>query len=104
MSFDIDNALGEMADAMKLSVAGDLGDIRSFALEALNKQRASLEELAQARLDGDLDDEELQEELAREMLVVETELLAVTVMGKAMVQKAINAAIGVLMKIVTTAL
>ncbi len=99
MSFNINVALGEMADAMQLSVACDAGDIQQFALKALNRQKAAFEELAIALADGDLDQDEFQDEIAREMLVVETELLAVTAMGKAMVQKAINAAINTLVQL-----
>lgn len=100
MSFDISSAIGEMAGAMQASVAEDAGDIAQFAQRVLMNQKDSLAELAQARLDGDLDEEEFTDELKREMLVTETELLALTVMGKAAIQKAIQAATSVLLSLV----
>lgn len=100
MSFEIDNALAQMVDAMKVAVGESAQEMEKFALAALAKQKAALEELTQARLDGDLDDEEFEDEIKREMLVMETELLTLTVMGKALVQKAINAAIAALTTIV----
>ena len=85
---------------MKDSLGEGAGDIASYAVKALKNQKASLAELAEARQSGELDEAEFEEELQREMLITETEMLAVTVIGKAAIQKAIQAAIGVLTKLV----
>lgn len=104
MSFDISESIGQMASAMEQSVGQDIsvgaGQIASFAAQALSKQKESLAELAQARLENELDQDEFEEELQREMLIVETEMLTADVMAKAAVQKAIQAAITVLSKAV----
>ncbi|MFT4928626.1 MAG: hypothetical protein ACI8WB_004746 [Phenylobacterium sp.] len=93
-------AMGQMAGAMGHSITDGADDIRAFAQQALLNQQDALVELAQARLDGSLDQQEFEQELTREMLIVETEMLAVTVIGKAALQKAIQAAMGVLFKLV----
>ena len=100
MSFDINNAIGQMINTMKSTANQDGIDISTYAAKVLDNQKESLAELVQARLDGDLDQAEFEEELQREKLVAESELLALEVMGKAMVQKALNAAFEVLVKMV----
>lgn len=93
MDFDIDSAIGGMSDAMQGSLGEGAGEIASFALTALSKQKDALAELADALRTGDISRQDFEEEMQRQMLIVETELLTVTVIGKAAIQKAINAAI-----------
>ena len=100
MSFDISDSIGQMAGAMEQSVGKDASEFASYAVEVLSKQQEALAELAEARLEGELDQDEFEEELQREMLIVESEMLAANVIAKAAVQKAIQAAIKVLTKAV----
>lgn len=99
MSFDISSAIGDMAGAMSDSIGEGAGDLAGFAVAALSKQAEALAELAEARASGELDEAEFEAELQREMLITETEMLAVTVIGKAALQKAIQAAVGALTKL-----
>lgn len=94
MSFDINSAISEMAGVMGGSIGKGVADIAIFADKALSNQKEALAELAQARQEGELDDAEFAQELQREMLVVESEMLTVTAIGKAALQQAIQAAIG----------
>ena len=96
MDFDIDSAIGGMSDAMQGSLGEGVDDIASFAVTALSKQKDALAELADALRSGDIEQEDFEQEMQRQMLIVETELLTVTVIGKAAIQKAINAAISAL--------
>lgn len=100
MSFNIDNAISQMVGAMKSSLGADVKDISSYATQVFENQKESLAELSQALLDGDLDQQEFEQELQREKLVSETELLALQVMGKAAIQQALTAAFNVLIKLV----
>lgn len=99
MDFNIDSAIGSMGDAMQGSLGEGVGDIASFAVAALSKQKDSLAELADALRSGDINQQDFEEEMQRQMVIVETELLTVTVIGKAAIQKAINAAISALSSI-----
>ncbi|NQZ11232.1 MAG: hypothetical protein HRT35_29115 [Algicola sp.] len=100
MNFDINSAISEMAGAMQGSVGKGVADIAIAANTALSNQKEALAALAEALQQGDLDEAEFAQELQREMLVVETQMLTVTVIGKAAVQKALQAAIGTLTSLI----
>jgi hypothetical protein len=103
MSFDIGAVLGDMAGAVKDVVSGDLGKVRGYAKTIMENERASLEELAQARLAGEISEEEFNDEIEREKKVLEAELLTLEIMTKAMTQKAVNSAIDIFVKAVKLA-
>ena len=70
----------------------DLTSELSSAIEAsFAKNSASLNELIQARADGELSSEEFQLELEREKQIQEAELLTLQVAAKAKVQKVMDA-------------
>lgn len=103
MSFDIGAVLGDMAGAVRNVVSGDSGKVRGYAKTIMENERGSLEELAQARLAGEISEEEFNDEIEREKKVLEAELLTLEIMTKAMTQKAVNSAIDIFVKAVKLA-
>lgn len=104
MSFDIAKVLQDMTTAVKDTVQEEVGDISQYAKQIMENEKESLEELASARLSGEIDDDIFKREIERERTVVETELLTIEVMTKALSQKAVNAAIDVFIQAVKLAL
>ena len=72
--------------------------------QVLNNNKATIEELVQARLAGDINQEEFDIELLREQLVVEAEMITLDIASKAEVQKVINTAVSSLTSSVQAAL
>ncbi len=101
--FDVGAVLEEMLGQFTSAIGDGAGNAAAYGREIFEKQRASLEELAMARLNGDIDDDELAGEIEREKLVVETELITMQIFAKATVQNAVNAAMGVFYKAVQAA-
>jgi len=89
MSNPIENAL----ESVKHTLAKeDLTSELSSAIEAsFAKNSVSLDELIQARAEGELSPEEFQIELEREKKIQEAELLTLQVAAKAKVQKVMDA-------------
>lgn len=104
MSFDIDKIINDMAQAIRDEVKVNIGDIKEYANKILENEKQSLEELGQARVSGEIDDETFEKELEREKKVVEAELLTIKIMTKALAQKAVNAAIDIFAKAVKLAI
>lgn len=104
MSFDIDKVINDMAKAIKDEVKINVGDIKEYADKILENEKQSLEELGQARVSGEIDDEVFEREVEREKKVVEAELMTIRIMNKALAQKAVNAAIDIFVKAVKLAL
>lgn len=103
MSFNIDQVLKDMADAVSDAVKEGTGDIKTSAEEILDSEKESLKELGEARLRGDIDQAVFDREIEREKKVVEAELLTIKIMTKALAQIAVNAAIEVFVKAVKAA-
>ena len=104
MGFDIGEVLKDMTKAVQSSVREDIGDISEYENQILKNQKNSLKELGMARVSGEIDDEVFDREIEREKIVLETELLTIQIMTKALSQKAVNAAIDVFVKAVKAAL
>lgn len=104
MSFDIDQVLKDMADAISDTVKEGAGDINSSVKEILEAEKKSLKELGEARLRGKIKQDVFDREIEREKKVVEAELLTIQIMTKAVSQKAVNAAIDVFVKAVKAAI
>lgn len=90
---DIDAILKKMVAAANDAVEGDVGEITDYAKQIVEQQKQSLEELAKARISGEIDDDIFEQEVEREKQVVKAQLLAVQIMTEAATQKAVNAAI-----------
>jgi hypothetical protein len=104
MSFDISAVLGDMADAVTSIVKDDAGKIGGYAKTIMENEKEALEELALARLAGEISEEEFNDEIDREKKVVEAELLTLEIMTEAMAQKAVNTALDIFAKAVKIAL
>lgn len=104
MSFDIDQVLKDMAEAVSNAIEEGAGDIKSSAKEILDAEKESLKELGEARLNGEIEQDVFDREIEREKKVVEAELLTIQIMTKALAQKAVNAAIDVFVKAVKAAI
>ena len=80
-----------------LNVVGDEAQQMSGPLQrALNAQKASIQALAEAKLNGEISESEFIAELEREKAILEIELITLEIIAKATVQKAINAAMSCL--------
>lgn len=104
MSFDMDQVMQEMAGVINEAGKQAEGDVKTYSKTVLEKHRKSLQELGEARLRGDIKTRVFERELAREKLVLEAEMLALKIIGKAAMQKAVNGAIAVFVKAVKAAL
>jgi len=78
----------------------DVGDVSEFMRQALEANKASIEELLVAKKNNEITQSDFEYELERERLVFESELLAAQVMTKAMVAKISDIAFGQLAKLV----
>jgi hypothetical protein len=104
MGFDIKAVLGDMLAAVKGVVATDFPKVQNCVKKALAEEQAFLEQLAQARLDGEIDDDILAQQLRDEEATLEASLLVCQVLTKKLVQDAANAAIEVFNTAVKTAI
>jgi len=96
MSFDINSVLNSMKNAAVDAVKDDIGSTADFLKKIFENEKDALEVLAEARITGEITDKEFQNELEREKKVFEVEMLTISIMTKAIAQKAANAAIEVL--------
>lgn len=103
MSFDINEVLFQMSDAIKQNVAENWEEVKTPANIFLQnrKERFALlaellikKEISQARFDSRMEDEKL---------IAEAEFHAIAVISKAIAQKAANAAIDIFQKAVMAA-
>ena len=90
MEFDIAKTLQDVSGQV-MSDMGEAGS--SFAGElgkAFAEKEQSLAELSNAYLQGELDEDDLKFELAREQKVIEAQLITLEIAAKAAIQKAVN--------------
>lgn len=104
MEFNIDVVLSDMLAVIKGTVADNWDEVKSTADQMLSRKKERLALLAELRIKGEINQEKFESRLADEKLVVEAELNAVTVISKAIAQKAANAAMEVLDKAVMVAI
>ena len=104
MEFDIDKTLGDMLDAISGVITEDWPKVKSCVNRALQDEKDALEAMAKARLDGEIDDEDMKSQLADEKEALKAALLVCKIKAKAMAQKAANAAIEVLAGAIKAAL
>jgi len=104
MSFDIDATIDGMIGAASGVVAAEWGNVQGCVEQALRTQKAALADIALARLEGAIDDDDLQSQLADEAVALEAALLACQVRARVMAQQAANAAMDVLREAIRIAL
>ena len=95
MAFNINTTLTDMLDAIKGVVSKEWPKVRGCINKALTEEQQALEDMAKARLAGDIDDAMLAGQLDDEKETLKTVLLVCEVMSKKMAQDAVNAAIDV---------
>ena len=103
MAFDIDTVLSDMQAALREAAGGGGRDMRAFAERAVAEHREALAALAEARIAGHIDGAAFDHEIERERRVLESELLALEIMGRAAAQRAVNEALAVFARAVATA-
>lgn len=104
MSLNIDNTLESMALAIKDVISSESPALRDCIRKALDDERQALQDIASARLAGEITDEDMQSQLEDEEAALRAVLLACQVRSKAIIQKAANAAIKVFTDAVTGAI
>lgn len=104
MSFDVEDVLEQMAEAINNEVKNGVGDIKVYAKEIMEKEKESLRELGTARVTNQISDEVFNREIEREKKVVEAELLTMQIMTKALAQRAVNAALKIFVNAVRAAI
>ncbi|MBI4654420.1 MAG: hypothetical protein HY752_05445 [Nitrospirae bacterium] len=104
MGFDIDKTLNEMAKAIGAIFTGEWPKVKDCVENVLKDERKALADIAKARLSDNINDDELKSQLEDEQATLEAALLVCGLKAKAMVQKAINAALKVFEDAVKTAI
>lgn len=104
MAFNIGEVLGGMADAIGKVLGTEWPKVRTCAKAALKDERDALEEIAKARINGEIDDAEMKSQLDDEKEALKAALLVCEVKAKVAAQKAANAAIKVLTDAIKAAL
>jgi len=103
MAFNIGEVLNDMAAAAAEVLGEEWPKARTCLKAALRDERDALKDIAQARIDKEISDAEMREQLADEKETVKAALLACEVIGKVAAQKAVNAAIRVLVDAIRAA-
>ncbi|SFB65267.1 hypothetical protein [Azotobacter beijerinckii] len=104
MAFDIEEVLDGMLDAAAGVLSAEWPKVRACVKTALEEERDALEAIAKARLNGEIDDDEMNSQLKDEKETLKAALLVCKVKGKIAAQKAANAAIKVLSDAIKAAL
>lgn len=104
MSFNIESVLSGMLAAASEVLSTEWPKVKSCVERAFKEERDALEAIAQARLTGEIDDDDMESELEDEKATLKVALLACDVAGKVAAQNAANAAIGVLQNAIKAAL
>jgi len=104
MAFDIGNVLKEMVSAAGDVLATESPKIKGCVKAAFEEEKDALEDIARARLEGEIDDDDLKSQIADEGEALKAALLACKVKGKVAAQKAANAAIKVFTGALKTAI
>jgi hypothetical protein len=104
MAFDLDKTLGDMLGAAGGVITGEWPKVKACVQKALQDERDALEAIAQGRLNGEIDDDEMKSELDDEKDTLRAALLACQVQSRAVAQKAANAAIETLQAAIEAAL
>lgn len=104
MSLDINKVFSDMAKVAGQSIEKDGPAISAGLTEVLKNNKQSIAELAKARAEGDINNEDFEMELAREKMIVQAEMISLEISSKAAVQKAINGAMEVLTKAISAAM
>ena len=104
MAFEIDKVIDQMVAAVSGEVAEGWDDVQGCVKGALQREKQAFADIAKARINGEIDDEETEEQIADEAEVLKAELLVCKIKAKISAQEAVNAAIKVLNEAIGSAL
>jgi hypothetical protein len=104
MAFKIDEVIGDMAQAIKGSVKEDWPDTKEAVKQFLERRKERMKLIAELVLKGVLTIETVQPYLDIEKDLLEMEILGVTIITKAVAQKAATKAMKVLLDAVKAAI
>ena len=92
MIIDMNGILQEMVDVIAATLKKDGQKVKNQTRELLQAHKDALVELSGFALDGELTEEELESEIAEEMVILESELVDSGIAGKTAAEKAVSAA------------
>lgn len=92
MSFDLNKTLEDMLAAAKAVFADEWPNVKDDMQRVLNDEKEALKDIAEARIRGEINDEELEEQLKDEKEAFEAGLSMARASTKATMQHALNAA------------
>lgn len=104
MSFDIEGTIGDMVAAISGVISDEWSGVEACVKQALNDEKGALENIAKARIDNEINDDDLKSHLEDEIVVLEAALLACKVKAKILVQNAANSAMDVLKEAIKVAI
>ena len=96
MSFDIEGTIGDMTSAISAVISDEWPGVEGCVKKALDDEKDALADIAKARIDGEIDDEDLISQIEDEKVALEAAMLACNVKAKIMAQNAANSAMDVL--------
>lgn len=104
MKFSLEQTLKDMLDAMQGELRKDWPKVRAVMEQFLERRKQRLKLLVDSHLKGEITQAQFEDRLNTvEKMHLEAEIHALKVVSKAMAQKAANAAIEVLEKVVRLA-
>lgn len=104
MSFDIENTAKAMLEAMKGTLATEWPKIQQCTEKAMREEQEALQDIANARIEGFIDDDEMKSQLDDEKETLAAVLLVCKIKAKKAAETAANAAIKVLEDAIRAAL
>lgn len=91
MAFDINGTLDGMLKAGLGVLTGELPGLGDCVKQALLEEKDALKAIAEARLKGEINDDQMKSELEDEVETLEAAILACKVKAEAAAQKAVQA-------------
>ena len=104
MEFDISAVATEMLSVVKDTVKENWKHVKGTATSYINNKKDRLELLASLRLMNEIEEEFFLKRLNDEKKILESELLSLKILSKAIAQKAANAAFDVFNKFIDSAI
>ena len=104
MDFDFNKVSADMLSVIKGTVEDNWDQVEIAANQFFQRRNERLKFIAELRIKNELSQEKFESRLEDEKLLLEAEFNAITVISKAIVQKAANAAIDVFSKAVKVAI
>jgi len=98
MNFDINTVISDMLQVIKDTVKTHWKDIKETATSYAETKKERLDLLASLRISNEIEEAFFVKRLKEEKKILESELLSLKIMSKAIAQKAANAAFEVLEK------